>query len=353
MSEEPQTDIVVSGGGGKPKFHITVPVVLKKILIVIACLVVCAAVVAAGMRIRFNMTAKNAAFVVGNKAYSKAFVNEMVKYAGETRSAPNLQQQLNSLVLGKSTQTQPTKNSLDKAAKNVVAKQIYEMYRTQAAAKKAGIIPNSQEMSAVSSTQAASKPETKAQKSYSEVLNFVDALPKAYDRYESGDYQGDLFVFNFSDKILPTPANEPPLAGHGDQKLIEQDDDYALEQAQDYYSQYKNDHASVDSINKELQSKLKAGFNGAALTFDSRKSITLKDQINYEDAYKYITAQSKPILSGIRTGRVATSLRPQSDDFADGYHYFVKINRAQRGVSNPKGKVESAKKELKAEFHGI
>jgi hypothetical protein len=283
------------------------------------------AIVAVILHVHMANSQKNAAFIIDGRAYSKASISDMATYAAK-------------------------QDGLTKAQE---ARGIFELYKTQVAAKKAGIVPNDSEMQAAAKSLNFAKTTTGPQQQYMQLVEFNNALLPSYDRYRQGGYEGDVLVFDFSQEILPPAPGIPPIAGHNDATLIAQDRKYAQQQSEAYYTTYKTGKSSITSLNNELQNKDKVGFQAEALSFDSSKSPDLGSQIGYPDIYKYVLSQTKTGLSTVRVGTVRTKPSPSPKDYADGYYYFVKLRKAQPAIADPSGTIAAQQQKLQTVYHGL
>jgi hypothetical protein len=294
----------------------------------IALLLVVVVVFGLGIYLFKTQSAKNSAFSINGTNYSKAEISEMASFAAKSSGF---------------SRAQETKN-------------IFELYKVQAAAQKAGITPNDTELKTASKTLHFASVAKPADKQYVKLITYNIALTnQTYNRYAQGGYEGDMFVFDFSQKILPPAFGVPPIPGYGDPALIKKDKNYALQQAQKYYAIYKKDNSTVKKLDSELMSNRRDGYGAVATSFDSAVTkSSLSSQIYYSDIYKFVTSQTKPGLGAIKLGRVSTKLlSPTPEDYADGYYYFVNIRKALPVIADPGGKVMSEIKKLQVVYRGV
>jgi hypothetical protein len=275
-----------------------------------------------------KISIKDTAFQISGTRYSKTEISAMAGYAAQQGGLSKSQE----------------------------AKMIFEFYKTEVAAQKLGIVPTSSELQTEAKALSFSKSANVTDQQYINLVKFNNALVnETYRRYTQGNYQGDLLVFDFSERILPpSPYNIAPVAGQGNQSLIQQDKKYADQQARAYYTAYKKDPNSLKSLNSQLQAKKKTGFHGEALSFQSSPTSDLLTQLSfYGDAYSYVTSQVKPGLSTVRVGKEPTKLNPSSSDYVDGYYYFVNLRQVRPAIKNPNGEVVAQEKKLQAAYYGL
>ena len=274
-------------------------------------------------------TVKNQnAFQINHKNYPKDLVADMVTYSLE----------------GQAKVTQADKS---RAARN-----IYNLYKTEIAAQQVGVVPNSGEMQAAEQQIDLPRATTSADKDYAQVAAFNVALNQAYSRYSSADDQGYIFVFDFSQKIIPPAVQEKPVAGYGNQQLINQDKQYADQQAQQYYAQFKNHQISATDLLSAIAANPRISFGSVSTYIDASKG-SIRSQILYSDIYNYVAAQKGPLLSSVRVGKVATKQEPGPNNYADGYYYFVQLSKASPLIDNPEGTVGTQTNKLQAVYYGI
>ena len=288
-------------------------------LIVLAIIVILAVV---ALLVYRQAQLNKSAFVIDHKAYSKQLIMSIAQFAIKGR--PQTKQQ--------------------------AAKSIFELYKTQIASQKANIVPTSAEIQAQYNKWP--KPKTEAERQYITLVSYNIALGDAYGRYMSGEDKGSTFIFNFSRYVLPPAAQEKPLPGHGDSTLISQDKAYAYQQAQSGYRAYKAGKISAAALLTKIASDPKLTQNNSNGSFDASIG-DLQGQIYYQNIYSYIANQDKPGISVIKTGKVPTKLSPGPNDYADGYYYFVDLQKATRLVSDPAGAVNKQLKKLQAAYYGI
>lgn len=275
-----------------------------------------------GLLIYRQAQRSKSAFVIDHKAYSKQLITSMAHFAAQGR--PQTKQQ--------------------------AAKSIFELYKTQVASQKAGIVPTAAEIQ--DQYKKWPKPKNDIEQQYVTLVSYDTALGNAYGRYASGEDKGFVFIFNFSRYIMPPAAQEKPLAGYGDQTLIAQDKTYAYQQAKSDYKAYKTGKISANALLAKISADPKLTYNSSSGSFDSSVG-DLQGQIYYTDVYSYIAAQGMPGTSTIKLGKMATKLNPGPNDYADGYYYFVDLQKASRLIPDPAGAVNKQLKNLQAVYYGI
>jgi hypothetical protein len=312
------------GDGGKSPSHLPglTRMSKKEILQRFVMLVVAVIIVAALVIFAKDFSHRNVAFRIDGKNYSKKTISEMATYASKQN--------------GQSKQSN--------------AKNIYSLYKTEIAAKKEGIAPTADELKVVAKLPGAT---TDAEKQYVDLVQFNNALTQAYQRNQQGGYAGQEFVFDYSARISPAPQGITPVSGFGNPTLIKQDQQYAHQQAEAFYNKYKQNPASANQLNAQLRTMNKLGFIAGMSQFGPSQSSNLQSQIYYPDIYKYVITQSKPVLSGVRSGNVPTVLKPtSSQDYTPGYYYFVNITQAGK-VVDAHTKVVDAEKKMGSVYYGI
>lgn len=300
----------------------------KKVLFVMAGLLIVAAIIIGLLVHSNNKNRASNAFQIDHQYYSKKLVLDMVNFA--------LQNQ------GKATAKQ----------KSQAAQNIFNLYKTEIAAKKSGITPNGGELQSAQSQMKLPPAKTSSGQGYISLIVYNIALLQAYNRYMEGNDQGYVFVFDFSQKIIPPPAQEKPIPGQGNQQLINQDKAYANQQAHKYFTEFKDNKISADKLLNTINSNPRLNFVGASTLISSSRG-SIKGQILYSDIYSYVAAQSKPGLSNIIVGKVETKLNPKPGDYADGYYYFVQLTKASPVIDNPAAKVGDQASKLEAAYYGI
>jgi hypothetical protein len=264
-----------------------------------------------------------AAFVIDHKSYSKKLISAMAGYVVQGR--PQSRQQ---------------------AARN-----IFTLYETEVASQKAGIKPDAAELAA---NQPSTKPpQNDAEKQYLALAQYNAALGDSYGRYAVGDDQGYSFVFDFSRYMIPPPAGDKPIAGYGNKSLIAKDKSYAYQQAQADYRDYKQGKISAAALLKKLSADPNLSFNPSSGVFGPSNPGLLNSQLYYSDIYTYVTSQTKPQLSGVRLGKVPIEHTAHPKNYADGYYYFVDLQKASRVVTDPSGLVNAQLKKLQAVYYGL
>lgn len=319
--------VITTGDGGKRRLKPSYKQELKRLAVKVILLVLLVVLLVWGSIFIRNFSHRNVVFRIDGKNYSKTTITEMVNFAAK-------------------------QNGLNKKQE---AQNIYYLYKTQIAAQKAGIIPNADELKAATDSLKFPTPKTANEKAYVNLVAFNEALPQTYVRLQQGGYEGLYFIFDFSAKILPPSGGLKPINGYGNQALINQDKQYADQQAQAFYDRYKQNPLAADDLGQQLESLNKAGFVGGLSRFSSGPAMVtdLHSQIYYPGIYDYVSSQTKPGLSDIRIGRVETKLDPSPSDYTDGYYYFVDIKKAGKVIQNPYGKMKSEQQKLGAAYYGI
>ncbi len=235
--------------------------------------------------------------------------------------------------------------------KQQAAKTIYDLYRTQAASQKANIVPTSSEIQAA--YQSLTPPKNNLDKQYDKLFAYNLALSSSYGRYASGDDEGNVFIFSFDRYVLGAVAGQPAVPNHNNAGLIQQDNNYALQQAQTDYSLYKSGKISASDLTTKIAGDTTlAASNSVGLSFNSTEG-NLIQQVGGSDIYNYVVSQTKPGLSNIRIGQVPTKFPTAAGDYANGYYYFVDLKKASKIVVNPGLLVENQENKLKATYYGI
>lgn len=264
-----------------------------------------------------------AAFVIANKSYSKQLIRSMAAYV---------------------VQNQPQ-------AKQQAAKNIFELYKEQAAAQKVGIIPNAAEVQA--QYQELPKPKNDIQRQYISLFAYDLAVSASYRRYESGQNKGYEFVFGFDRYVKGPAVGEKSIAGYGDTNLISQDKAYAYQQAKAAYDDYKAKKISADNLVAKIRSDSRLVDNDSnGGSFDSSKGI-LSGQLFSPDIFAYVSKQTRPGLSPLNIGKVPSKFPTGPGDYADGYYYFVDLQQASHIIPDPAGAVQQQMSKLQAVYYGI
>ncbi len=293
-------------------------------------LIVAVIAIVLGFHAAHNKTQENnSAFQINHTYYSKTYVSQMVNFALQDQS-----------------------KTATEAEKNRVAKNIFNLYETEIAAKSSGITPNNAELQSAKAQITLPRATNSAAQTYINLAVFNAALPRSYNRYMTGDDQGYVFIFDFSQKVVPPPVQETPTKGYGNQALIAQDRSYADQQAKKYYSELKNNQISAVNLLSAINANPRINFGDASASIDSSRGA-ISGQILYTDAYNYVAKQSKPILSNIQVGKVQTKINGGPGDYADGYYYFVQLTKASPIIGNPAATVANQMNKLGAVYYGI
>jgi hypothetical protein len=264
-----------------------------------------------------------AAFVIDHKSYSKKLISAMAGYVVQDR--PQSKQQ---------------------AARN-----IFTLYKTEIASQKAGITPDAAELAVYQ--QSTKALQNDAEKQYVALLQYNAALSNSYQRYTQGDDQGYSFVFDFSRYVIPPPAGDKPIAGYGDKSLIAKDKSYAYQQAQADYRNYKQGKISAAALLTNISADPNLSYNPSKGVIGPSNPGSLYSQLYYADIYKYVTSQTRPQLSGVRLGKVPIEHTARPKNYADGYYYFVDLQKASKVVTNPSGLVIAQLNKLQAVYYGL
>ena len=270
-----------------------------------------------------SSSSSTAAFVIDHKSYSKKLISAMADYV--VQDHPQSKQQ---------------------AASN-----IFTLYKTEVASQKAGITPDAAELAAYQQPITASRSD--AEKQYMALVQYNEALSNSYRRYTQGIDQGYSFVFDFSRYVIPPPAGDKPIAGYGNSSLIAKDKSYAYQQAQTDYRNYKQGTISAAALLTKILADPNLSYNPSSGVFGPSNQGTLYSQLYYADIYTYITSQTQPQLSGVRLGKVPIEHIAHPKNYADGYYYFVDLQKASRVVTDPSGLVNTQLKKLQVVYYGL
>lgn len=174
------------------------------------------------------------------------------------------------------------------------------------------------------------------------------AVVSDLEALKSGKSEGWSFVFDFSAKVLPNDSREQPIVGAGDAKAIENDKQYAKQQADKYYKLYTTRKISPEKLYALLKKDTRLNINSGSSQFSSYPGgHKTGDRNQYPDALSFISRQKKPIISEVRVGSYNVGVSRLQPDFKEAYYYFVDLKRVDPAVPNPSKNLEVAISKLK------
>lgn len=174
---------------------------------------------------------------------------------------------------------------------------------------------------------------------------------------EDTAYKGYSFIFWFANRINQTPDYTPP-GGNDDQKLLQEDKNYAKQKADYYHDQINNKKMSEDQAIKEIKDdpklcyQYKVGSN-FSVRFGSELSKSWSKQIYYKSVSDYASKNSAIELSDVQVGKtfVKKSVAENSQyEEAETFYYFVKME-GESSISTQK--FNQTLEALKTEYIGL
>lgn len=332
MSEEkPKDTAVVSDTNNKAKYHGVRDIFRPTVVVILIVLLLVAAGLSLINKHSGNKAPQDVAFVVEGKDYTKADILPAAKALSNSNG-----------------------KSLDDAGRT-----IFNYYKEQKAAQEVGIIVPQPAIDAQKSLLRKVFPQ-KSAVTLVDITAYHNALQDYYSNSGQGLYKGYSFAFDFSDRLIPEDLTTP-VTGHGDPKLIAQDQAYAKKQADFYHDQIASSKLTEQQLLDKIHADATLGLSDKnvrfttldSTSFDTTMNNYLQSQVYHADIAQYILGQTTTGLSDVRLANVRTTPEGSTAKFAPGVYYFVQITEAQKGVSNAQGKAVQQVKNMKASYYGV
>ena len=247
---------------------------------------------------------------------------------------------------------EPVKKGANKTA---AAKQAFQMYKVEAAAKKLGLKLTSAEI------ETARKQRLPTTTSVAKLTawELLVARSQAFDTKitaTNGDYPdvtatGYVYVFYFGNLI--EKASDYIAANYGNKTLIAEDKAYAKQQADKYYKLLAAKTITPEQAYIEITADTRLNYHNLANGSLSRKvggSDTGFPYIPLLDAKKAAYAAAGKVgLDSVRTGQDYASA--DTSDKTDMYYYLVDITKA--GGTSGWEKLQKTAQSIPAEYKGL
>jgi len=192
-------------------------------------------------------------------------------------------------------------------------------------------------------------------KTWNDLVAYDLAVQNYYNILQTGRYTGYVFVFDFSQHILPSNPATTARPQQNNAALIGGDKEYAQKQATSYYDQFSAHKVTADALYKSLKKNKYLNYNGGSSKFTTTNAKQpLASQIVYQDAYNYVITQKVPGVSKLQTGRLPTTYDPSIDPgLTPAYFFFVDLTSVQQPVADPAGVIAKAIAALPTEYHAL
>ncbi len=257
---------------------------------------------------KVSLLSASAAFSVDGKTYSKQDIKTLINYPvghGATASA--------------------------------AAKQAFDFYKRQAAAKKIGIILTPPE---IAQAQASVFPKVNLSDPWVTLASEDAALTMRLAQAPTyATASGYYFIFPFSNHIAIADAapSATAMVGVGDATLVAQDRAYAKEQANSYYNQLVQKKITPDQALAAIKADPKLGYDGFANSNTSFRFSSLgQPGVNSDEGYLSNAAKTylfasvgKVGVGALTVGQIVTSSPAAAKaTYVDANYYFAVITKA-------------------------
>ncbi len=260
-------------------------------------------------------------------------------------------------------QVQPAANFLIttiKKSSDDAYKEVFELYKYRAAAQKIGVTPSNNDLEKQrrgldqTYTDSVKDPNYKA---WAELAAFKSTIQESFLQRNLGTattYKGYSFIFWFGNHLDYTPDYTPP-GGYSNPTLINQDKDYAKQQAQSYHDKLKSGKLTADQLVTAIQKDPKLGFQYTAdANFSTHFGTDLgkawQQQVVYQSVVDYINHHASASLSDIQTGKISAQTAATAPiSSVDAFYYFVKLD----GSAPTSQQFNDTLKNLKTTYHGV
>ncbi len=257
-------------------------------------------------------TPKGTVFVINGKNYSSKDVNSIISYPLDSKQG----------------------------TRDYLSHKVYNYLIRQQEAQKLNIVPSETDIQRAKTTEFGFQLDNKQTSSeWVKLVSYDYALQQNIETNNVSSYEGFSLIFWFAQHLETGPAFR--VADFGNQKLVKQDQAYASSRANYYYGQLKSKSMTADEVLRSVQNDNRLSFvadvnkyMSYSTHFGLDNNKTWQIQAWYPDVINYVSSQSSPGLSSIRTGKVNVVNVPKSSkDYANGYYYIVQLDKAKK-ISN-------------------
>ncbi len=204
-----------------------------------------------------------------------------------------------------------------------------------------------------------------SQKNYQKYLNLVaykndaqELLVREASYNQGGHFEGYTFIFHFDETLIDAPTYTSPH--YGDKVLYARDKQYAQKKANFYHKALAANKITPEQAVKEIIADPQLGYfyranNNESSRFGVAQGVDWRSGVAFSDIVGFIQQQKQPGLSAIQTAKVAAVANSKkASDYAEGYYYFVSLNKLQPTAANRQDalKVSQQRIEKQSKYYG-